>query len=742
MKRIVSFLFIVMLVMHYTSAQTHSGNKKGLVILVEFPDQKMSKDQKLMQRMFNEEGFSDGGNFGSVRDYFIDQSYGRLDINFDVIGPVLLSQKLAYYGEDVMIDGKRNDKRPCTLVAEAVKAIDKKVNFKDYDWNGDGKAEQVLIVFAGYGQNAGQEVPATALWAHEWTLSDGAKTGDGRGSLKLDGTVIDTYAMMPELRGSFGDKISGIGQACHEFCHCLGLPDFYSVNKGFGMCGWDIMDHGSYNGPSLNGECPAGFTAYEKEASGWLETEELNSPRKIRNMPSLGEEAIAFKIKNGNDNDYYLIENRKADDKWYAYANNYRNAGGLLVTHIQFDEKAWQSNEVNANEKLQRMTIIPASGIFGDYYEADGLYLPSEQQFQGHLYPGLTERTSIELGGKIISNIEVNNDSTVTFDVSLPNELKKTHGLEETSISASGFEANWNDVNTAEGYIMELTEVCTVYSASDRVLIGEDMKRCQADNDSTITDITDSLALYMNNEGWEGIMIYEGMKRMVVGSKELEGYLLSPVVDVSESDTILIVAGTEAFMGNETQIRIDVYTADGIYIGGYYPIKVNNPTYNFMVLPTTYLPDKKIRFRISSFEDYNPFSLFAFYCFSKNFTNQEALDCINGKEPDNHGQKYDGETILIENIVQSSLVLSNLKGQEYRYRVQAVNSLGFGPWSDWHFVTLTGGTTSIERIEINGELDTESTKSTMYNLQGLPVGNADEPGIYIKDRKLIYRAIQ
>ena len=159
-----------------------------------------------------------------------------------------------------------------------------------------------------------------------------------------------------------------------------------------------------------------------------------------------------------------------------------------------------------------------------------------------------------------------------------------------------------------------------------------------------------------------------------------------------------------------------------------------------MALPTAFLPGKKIRFRISSFEENIPFSLFAFYCFSENFTNQEALDCINGKEPDNHGQKYDGETIVIENIRESSQVLTNLKGSEYRYRVQAVNSLGFGTWSDWHFVTLTGGTTSIERIDMNGGLGTEGkSPSTLYNLQGVPVGNADEPGIYIKYRKVIFR---
>lgn len=59
-------------------------------------------------------------------------------------------------------------------------------------------------------------------------------------------------------------KVEGIGTFCHEFSHCLGLPDFYDTNYNghFGMASWSLMDSGSYND---DGYTPIGYSAYEKE---------------------------------------------------------------------------------------------------------------------------------------------------------------------------------------------------------------------------------------------------------------------------------------------------------------------------------------------------------------------------------------------------------------------------------------------------------------------------------------------
>ena len=79
---------------------------RGLIILVEFPNQQFreANDLLLFSRIANEQGFSERGFKGSVSDYFHDQSNGLLQLTFDVVGPVLVSNDYEYYGKNVPPD--------------------------------------------------------------------------------------------------------------------------------------------------------------------------------------------------------------------------------------------------------------------------------------------------------------------------------------------------------------------------------------------------------------------------------------------------------------------------------------------------------------------------------------------------------------------------------------------------------------------------------------------------------------
>ena len=76
------------------------GKKKGLVILVEFTDVKFknSDSQTLFNRIANEAGYNEGYFQGSVKDYFLAQSRGQFELDFDVVGPVKLAHNMKYYG--------------------------------------------------------------------------------------------------------------------------------------------------------------------------------------------------------------------------------------------------------------------------------------------------------------------------------------------------------------------------------------------------------------------------------------------------------------------------------------------------------------------------------------------------------------------------------------------------------------------------------------------------------------------
>ena len=81
------------------------GEKRGLIILVAFPNQKFKDEdpQAVWSAIANQEGYADNGAKGSVSDYFHDQSYGQFRLSFDVVGPVETKNPYAYYGKNRMV---------------------------------------------------------------------------------------------------------------------------------------------------------------------------------------------------------------------------------------------------------------------------------------------------------------------------------------------------------------------------------------------------------------------------------------------------------------------------------------------------------------------------------------------------------------------------------------------------------------------------------------------------------------
>ncbi len=363
------------------------GKKNGLIILVNYKDVKFKAGhtQAVFDDMFNKEGYNEMGHIGSVRDYFLDQSYGALDITFDVVGPVQLAQNMAYYGGN---NKTGDDKNPGGMVAEACKALEGQLDFSKYDWDGDGEVDQVFVIYAGYGENY-DGVDENTIWPHEWTLDEAYSMGESSSkALKIGETTINTYACSCELN-YYDDILSGIGTACHEFSHCLGFPDTYDVNydsdgaqEGQGMSFYDTMCSGSYNGPNYNGEVPSGYTAYERWMAGWLTPTELTSSCFISNMSDIGDASCAYIIYNNNNkNEYFLIENRQST-RWNSYYMDVTAGHGLLVTHVDYNATAWETNQVNITYSHQRMTYVPAdknysetylSDITGDFFGGEGM---------------------------------------------------------------------------------------------------------------------------------------------------------------------------------------------------------------------------------------------------------------------------------------------------------------------------------------------------------------------------------
>ena len=412
---------------------TYTGTKKGLIILVNFSDVSFSRLHSLSfyQQVANDVSSlsSAYGYKGSIKDYFLSQSDGQFELDFDVVGPYTLSQGYAYYGEAT---STANDRRPGEMAYEACQLADDDVDFSAYDWDGDGEVEQVVVLYAGPGEASGGD--EDTVWPHESSLSNLiGKT------LTADGVTIDTYACVNEVayiyNSATGDYDtsssvaggSGIGTICHEFSHCLGLADMYDIlySGYYGMGTYDIMDQGSYNGDSFS---PANYTSFERIYCGWVEPIELSTATTVMNFPSWESYPQPFIIYNsGNSDEYYLLENRQLDG-W----DEELYGSGMLILHVDFDETVWSYNYVNTNANYsnlyndhQRCTIFHADNESGS---------TTVRAVAGDPYPGTSGNTSLTDSSspastlynanasgtyymsKPITGITQNSDGTIAFD--------------------------------------------------------------------------------------------------------------------------------------------------------------------------------------------------------------------------------------------------------------------------------------------------------------------------------------
>ena len=332
-----------------------TGTKRAIVILAKFIDKSfVGGDDGALEfygNMLNQHGFNTSGAEGSVNDYFAEMSRRQFDLQFDVYGPVRVSKSATYYGGPSVWFGGFD--YAGEFIDEAIEKADAEfdIDWTVYDWNNDGEVEQVFVLYSGYGQATGGDVGT--IWPHAWTLDDAYSGGTGgHGGIVKDGKYINQYACGNELYNNRDSVRMGMGVFCHEFSHCMGLPDMYDTKYGgnYGMDDWDLLDHGSYNGPSGIGECPAGWTAYERNFAGWLDYSELKPGQEVTGMKGLTDGGEAYIIYNeAHPDEYYLLENRRQ-----LSFDKYLPEEGLLIVHVDYDPLLWENNVVNSTGTFKK----------------------------------------------------------------------------------------------------------------------------------------------------------------------------------------------------------------------------------------------------------------------------------------------------------------------------------------------------------------------------------------------------
>ena len=540
-----------------------TGTKKGLVILMQFDDYDfVTNDPKaVFQDYFNKEGYTDFGMTGSVKDYFMAQSYGQFELDFDVVGPYTAAHSMVYYGAQM---GSSHDSRPYELIWEGCVQADADVNFADYDWDGDGEVDQIYVIYAGYGENydyTEDNLFANCIWPHESQL----KYYNIEGMTPLDNVMINTYACSCELRGIEGEDLNGIGAACHEFSHSIGLPDFYDTKgNNFGMSVWDVMDQGCYNNDSRT---PSGYTSYERMFAGWLKPVELklNSKTTIEGMRPLAESPEAYILYNENNKDeYYLLENRQLtgfDSSLYGH--------GLLVLHVDFNAEVWQSNSVNINSSRQRLTIIPADNeLVYSYNSLAGDPFPGKKgvtELTNYSTPAATlynaNTDGSKLMGKPIDNIKESDNGLISFVACRPELGIPELGEAEAVAGQPAFTVNWSAVNEAVGYELEVTEIGTASDDPSDALERMFDFASFVSKSAGLSDISSKMADY-GLENWRGSKIFTSPNKMRLGTSTSAGYVRTATWVVPQSSDMTIVVGAKQYKAG-TSVKGKVKVAFG-----------------------------------------------------------------------------------------------------------------------------------------------------------------------------------
>jgi len=379
---------------------------KMICALVQFPEKAMIHTIDDFEPLLNQIGYT-GNNTGSVRDYFKEVSYNKIDLTLSLFGIYTAPNSSAYYA------GNSGTERGSELASWLAKQVIKEADLSEYDVNEDAEVDGFHFIFAGRGQADGGG--AGTIWPHKSSISP----------VYSNGVRIETYSCSNELRSN--TDITTIGVICHEMTHGLGAADFYDTNYGTGgqfsgTGNWDLMAAGNYNG-SPSGNRPAHPNMYIKTRFGWVNPVEIGGPTTITDMPNAAENMVAYRINTGTLNEYFLLENRQR-----VKFDSSIPGEGLIIYHVHSSVGGYCINcthpqrmyPVCANATVQVPTLTPNSyGTVNNarcaWPAAETSQTPAKTEFTDNSTPCM-KSWSGQNTGKPITNITREN-GLISFNV-------------------------------------------------------------------------------------------------------------------------------------------------------------------------------------------------------------------------------------------------------------------------------------------------------------------------------------
>ena len=195
---------------------------------------------------------------GSAQEYIYQLSGGKSNLEVTVSSDVWVSEfDESYWGADSLNErdvgnsGRGVDK----LVEESATNLLSGMDLSEWDIDGDGIIDRLLILHSGSAQESGGSTDS--IWSHFSTLMD---------PVKIDNWEIQHYTI--------SSMESGLGTLIHEMLHQMGAYDLYDVHSDLptsswnGLGDWDIMASGNWNGNSMSPAMPGAATLMSIGGSG------------------------------------------------------------------------------------------------------------------------------------------------------------------------------------------------------------------------------------------------------------------------------------------------------------------------------------------------------------------------------------------------------------------------------------------------------------------------------------------
>ncbi len=405
----------------------NSGPFRVLCLLVDFSDNLSQTQSSFLDTLIFE------NQSGTVRNYYNEISYGQIDIvsiNLpSTLGWNRAPQEYAFYVDDNYGINSAYPNNSQKLCEDLVDLADANIDYSQYDNDGDGYVDVIMIVHSGPGAEFSGNT--ADMWSHKWAIKPRSK----------DGVYISDYTVMPEYWNSPNDLTMGV--YCHELAHAFGLPDLYDEDNGsYGTGSYSLMSIGCWNG--YLGDSPAHPDAWSRIQLGWLTPINIISSQSNAAIPEVENNSVAYRLWiNGVIGDeYFLVENRQRVGYDAALPGS-----GLCIWHI--DEGLTHNN----------YEWHPAHDAFGNYLvaleQADNLYQLEKlistgdagDQFPGtnnvNEFAPWTNPGSNSYAGDttLVSVTNISNSGEIMyadFSVSLASDNEQNPGGEGASLSLPG----------------------------------------------------------------------------------------------------------------------------------------------------------------------------------------------------------------------------------------------------------------------------------------------------------------